>query len=54
MVAGGIHAARLDQVIRDLEPPQGRLRRNLDACNVVTRLPGTGDSPVTGTASPTS
>jgi hypothetical protein len=51
-----LNAARLDQVIRDLEPLQGRLRQNLSACQVETHLPNgsTTTGTPTGTASPTS
>ena len=50
-----LNAARLDQVIRDLEPLQARLRQGLEACSVVTRLPDTGSGvPATTTAGPSS
>jgi hypothetical protein len=37
--AAELNAARLDEVIRRLQPLQGRLQENLEGCKVVTSLP---------------
>jgi hypothetical protein len=50
--AQNLDAARLDEVIRNLQPLEQRLRDSLPACQVTTRLPdgsvisgGAGDAP---------
>lgn len=54
------NAARLDEVIQQLEPLQARLRQNLGDCDVSARLPGglvggsSSAAPSAGSASPTS
>jgi hypothetical protein len=56
--ASQLNAARLDEVIRQLQPLQGRLRANIEDCTVMTRLPDgslISESPsLSPTAAPTS
>ena len=56
--ASQLNAARLDEVIRQLQPLQERLRGNIQDCHVVTRLPDgstvDSDPSLSPTAAPTS
>ncbi|SDX90519.1 hypothetical protein SAMN05661080_01648 [Modestobacter sp. DSM 44400] len=56
--ASQLNAARLDEVIRQLQPLQGRLRENIDDCHVATRLPNgslvDADPSLSSAAAPTS
>ena len=53
--ASTLNAARLDEIIRRLQPLQGRLQQDLRSCQVVTRLPdGSVSSGPVPTPAPTS
>lgn len=49
--ARGLNAARLDEIVRQLQPLQAQLRDNVAACRVVTTLPD-GSSVVTTPSPP--
>ncbi len=47
----GFNASRLDEIVRELQPLQKRLRTNLEGCDVATDIPDL--EPGSGSASPT-
>jgi hypothetical protein len=51
--AAALDAARLDEVVRRLQPLQARLQDDLDACRVSTELAGGQPRPAGAPASPT-